>query len=466
MKQLFFLLTSLLLVACGTDQTGTTEQNTATDTAITNPAKATPQFTKQSIDPPLPAADIPAQQNVISATEGGRISLPSGTAIIVPANAFVYPTTGEAVTGKVTTNFREFHTAAEIILSGIPMRDWDETTQTWNNFATAGMFDLRGVDENQRAIEIAPNHSIEVQLASQVEGTFDFWYFDEAKGDWEQQGQNTGEAVTDAAPATSGLPARPQAPRKYNPEKIRVTFDGMNLADFPEISDPDQVALQYAGNSGDEADPEANEWIFAADWYEAKLSKTVQAGVYQLDLANDDETFTTQVKATLLPAAYQRALADYQAAITAYETALSNMDQVREIRRSMPVSRFGIYNYDVYSRWEEPVFAQVDFQPAAGANWSNLNQVYLVTQEGQINVRYPKSDWERFNFDRQRDNLILGVTNDAEVVMMSVEAFTAQSAELANDTPKQVWNCVLKQQSLPTTGAANLQLLIDSYFAS
>ena len=267
----------------------------------------------------------------------------------------------------------------------------------------------------------------------------------------------------------AALPARPTPPRKYDPEAIRVTFAGMNLADFPEINDPDNIALQFAGEAGAENDPEANDWIFSTNWYTARLSRSARAGVYQLYLANDDEEFTTQVEATLLPQAYEAALAEYRRKVAAYEAAMQNMDQTREriarIRRSMAANRFGIYNYDVYSRWEEPVFANVSFQKGTQDAWTDLDQVFLVTDEGKITVRYPRGDWRRFNFDRNRKNLLLGFTSTSEVVVLSPADFTDQSAGLAANERGQEWDCVLEENAFKFDSPANLQELIDRHFA-
>ncbi len=187
-------------------------------------------------------------------------------------------------------------------------------------------------------------------------------------------------------------------------------------------------------------------------------------------LENDDATFTTQVQATLLPDAYSVALEEYRQQVAAYEEAMRNMEQVRQrvaqVLRSMQVGRFGTYNYDIYGRWQEPVFASADFVPAGSDSWTMLEQVYLVTDNGQITVRYPKTAWDMFNFDRSRRNLIIGVTSDLEIVVLSPEDFVSQSANLAaSERNGQEWDCTLNEQALKMEDPANLQSIIDSHFA-
>jgi hypothetical protein len=469
MKYLLLLLTAFFFTTCSTDNHNTSSASQNLDRTPSAPA----QFVKQTISPPLIQSYQPAQQRQVDAEQGGRLTFPSGTEIDIPASAFVYPTTGEKVKGQVTISFREFRTAAEIILSGIPMRDWDDQTQDWQNFSTAGMFEIRGMDETQQAVEIAPTHPLTVHFVSDVEGTYDYWYFDEEKGDWEIEGQNSGETFTpptEQNTSTTAQPTRPLAPRKYDPAAIRMTFAGLNLVDFPELKDSEKVALQYAGKPGAEQDPQGNEWIFSADWYKAELTKANQAGVYKLYLENDDQEFTTQVHATLLPAAYKSALAEYRQKLVAYEAELEKLKQQREqvalLRRIMQVNRFGVYNYDVYGSWQEPVFASADFQSSGQDSSNSLEQVYLITDGGRMTVRYPKNDWRVFNFDRSRRNILLGITSDLKIVMLAPEDFTNQTADLAESTKQQQWNCILNEKAFKLDDPASLQSLIDRHFAS
>jgi hypothetical protein len=465
---LYFFLAAFLTTCSGDGSNTNSSANSAT--TVDGNDESLARFIKQTIDIPLPEVEIPMQRNQVDARKGGHLVFASNTEIDIPPGAFVYAD-GQPVEGRVTLDFREFHTPAEVILSGIPMRDWDDKTQSWQNFSTAGMFEIRGVDEEQRPVEIAPEHALEVHLTSSVDGTYGTWYFDEEKGDWEAIGESVAKTFspTNVATETTALPARPQAPRKYDPSAIRMEFAGMNLSEFPELSDVDKVALQYAGKSGAEGDPAENEWIFTTNWYKAKLTKTSSVGIYNLYLENDDETFSSKVQATLLPAAYPSALEAYQRKVAAYETAVQNMEQSRRrtvmFRRSMQVDRFGIYNYDVYSSWEEPVFANAEFVPATQYDWIGIDQVYLVTDNGRITVRYPKMQWNLFNFDRNRKNLLIGVTTNAEIVIVAPEEFTNQSADLVANTRKQKWECTLEAQAIKVEDPAGLQALIDRYLA-
>ena len=141
-------------------------------------------------------------------------------------------------------------------------------------------------------------------------------------------------------------------------------------------------------------------------------------------------------------------------------------DVIFDIAGSFTAGEFGIYNYDVYGRWEDPIFASATFQLEADGDWSKVDYVYLVTDDGRISVRYPRSDWERFSFDRQRQNLLIGITSDARIVMVAPDNFVTQAAGLASSDRSQEWNCRLEGDGIKIQDPADLQELIDGYFAS
>ena len=144
-----------------------------------------------------PVAQLAVQEpfeNVKPGTETLRIEDPSrpsihtlstGTVLRVPANAFS-EAGGTLVTDPVQLTFREFHSAAEIIVSGIPMRvPKADGTEEW--LQTAGMYEINGTSNGQ-PIDIASGKAIEVDLRSQTGGDYDFWIFDKASGSWVNQG--------------------------------------------------------------------------------------------------------------------------------------------------------------------------------------------------------------------------------------------------------------------------------------
>jgi hypothetical protein len=120
----------------------------------------TPELASQSpaFAPTFAGFDVPFQALEVDAATGRDIVLASGSQVRVPAGAFV-DKQGNPVAGKVQLNYREFHQAAEIIASGIPMEYQNGV------FESGGMFELRG-QQGADQVYIAPGKRIEVKLAS------------------------------------------------------------------------------------------------------------------------------------------------------------------------------------------------------------------------------------------------------------------------------------------------------------
>jgi len=460
---------SLLLVACqqnvGETQTETasTEVNT-TSSANTDQQTAIAQFVKQTVTPPIPEAAPSYEDFVVTPSQGKTISLPSGTQIKVPANAFVYDD-GRVVKEKVTIHFREFHSVADIILSGIPMRDWS-TDEKWENMLTAGMFDIRGFSESGETVQIADDQSITVDLASGVDGTFDFWFFDEEAGDWLDSGNNTAQPMPAARvqPAngrTADAPVRPTKPVRFSKDQPALDFD-VDYSEFPALADKKGVIFQYKGKLGSQSDPVKNDWIFDEEWFVAKLEATEQVNVYQLFLENDDKEFTTTVQAVLSEADYQTALSDYTAALAAYqayqEAAAFRRETAAKFTRQMSINQFGIYNYDVYKNWEEPVLAQANFSAPSETNGVLIEQVYLITTQGQMVVSYPRRDWNAFNYDANRRNMLVALGDNLEVYTLDAATFAQQAKPQEGE--KQM-SFQLESAGFHATDVAQLDLLLN-----
>ncbi|EAY30132.1 WD40 repeat domain-containing protein [Microscilla marina] len=108
--------------------------------------------------------------------EAKVFKLKNGSNIRVPADAFVNKL-GEPVKGKVEIKYREFHNAADIIASGLPMHY--DSAGVRHHFESGGMFELRG-SQNGRPVFIADNKNVEVNLISyNPDKRFNHYFLDE-----------------------------------------------------------------------------------------------------------------------------------------------------------------------------------------------------------------------------------------------------------------------------------------------
>jgi hypothetical protein len=146
------------------------------------------------IKKPIAGVDVASSFYTFRAENGLSFTYPSGSRIFIPKNAFV-DAFGETVAGDVTVSYREFRDAADILVSGIPMK-YDSAGQTID-FESAGMFELAASAGTQEVF-VAPGKNIDMQFAvTKTESSYNFYRLDEQKG-WEYRGK-PGAMVTTVA---------------------------------------------------------------------------------------------------------------------------------------------------------------------------------------------------------------------------------------------------------------------------
>ncbi len=128
------------------------------------------------VKPIFSNTDVAFKHLVVKTEVGANFKLPNGTKIEVPQDAFV-DKNNKPIVGNVDLEYREFHNAAQILASGIPMT-YDSAGVT-QQFESAGMFEIRGFQDN-KPVFIAKNKGIDVDMASFVKGDdFRFYYLDQ-----------------------------------------------------------------------------------------------------------------------------------------------------------------------------------------------------------------------------------------------------------------------------------------------
>jgi hypothetical protein len=231
--------------------------------------------------------DVPFIAKTVASDQASKITFASGSSIDIPAGIFV-DENNQPVTKPVDLLFREFHTAADIIASGIPMKvRMEEGTEEW--MQTAGMFELKGFCEG-KAVKIAAGKTLNMNLVSNVDGEFPFWYFNTESGNWEKQSQ-VSTAVPNPnfmlAPVVDVEVAAPPAkPIEFNPSKPALNFD-INVKKLPELANLGRIIWQYAGTDA-KKDPANHEWVFRHNWDDAIIEPTITPNVYHLTLVSRD----------------------------------------------------------------------------------------------------------------------------------------------------------------------------------
>ncbi len=360
----------------------------------------------QQIIPALADIEVPVQKFTVKASNAQTLRLPSGSSIELPEAAFV-DASGTAIRGDVELTFREFHNAAEIIASGIPMKVMSENgDEAW--MQSAGMYEIKGFQHGQ-PVFIAPGKSLTVNLVSEVDGNYDFWKFDENSGNWDNLGESTPQPNPNAATPTdqsANVGPPPAAPIAYKDNTPPIDLD-VNMDRFPELADKQGIVWQYAGKDPRQ-DPANNQAVFQKKWDEIDLQANPDGQTYTLTLVNDDDQLTLPVVPTLRGKDLEQALADYQQRLASYRKKLASASEIAQLKRqkdgfirSYQVEGFGIYNYDILIKTEQaiPILANFDFGMDIPANMRKDVQVFLISGTSKMVVRFPPHDWNKFRFD-------------------------------------------------------------------
>ncbi|MEI6409920.1 MAG: hypothetical protein WCR52_11085 [Bacteroidota bacterium] len=437
------LLFALFIFAAGLFQSCQNSNSSSNTTASNTTSSAGEQYdptirpAKLSVRPPLASVDVAPTRQTIQPEQASTLRMESGTELEIPAHIFV-DEHNQPVTAPVEIQFREFHECGQIIASGIPMH-----IRTGNGdqeyFKTAGMFELNGVSEG-KPVKIAPGKSIHVNLASQVDGAYDFWKFDPVMGNWDRIEQNTSAAsATDSinpglinkAPNKILAATKPTQPVEYDQAKPRLNFN-INVSRYPHLRKYKNIIWLYAGKDASKA-PENNPWIGRINWQEFKLD-SLGPQLFQLTLTSENQSYSIPIMPSFLGDDLKKAMNEYNREVTSYKEAKEFMKgketydrQSAVFRRSMEVQGFGLYNYDIL--WKKPdaipLVADFDFGNMPQAV-KQLVTVYLITEHGKTIAALPFYDWSKFRFSPSADNKIVALLPGNQVAVFSQADFNAE----------------------------------------
>ncbi|MEM0992939.1 MAG: hypothetical protein AAGI49_07865 [Bacteroidota bacterium] len=432
---LILAIAAFTLSNCNTADTTQDQSTTTESTTETLEAK----IEKLAIQQPLENIEVYKQVHTVDAAEAQTISMDNGSSIEVPANAFV-DANGQAVTGAVDIEYREFHTPAQIIASGIPMTVITDEGEEW--MQTAGMFEIEG-KANGTAVFIAEGKALNVNMASEVDGAYDFWYFDEEQGNWDNLGTsqptpNTAVANEVATPARAAVstPQPPRRPRTLKKE-YALNFE-LDYTQFPSLKDKEGVVWQYNGDSPEDA-PSNNTWIYSEDWTDIEL-KHIKGEEYQVILTSDRKDYSIIVVPVLTGDDYEAAMEAYRLEFQAYEAAIATANRPSEVAlqrsaflRSYQVQNFGVYNYDVLYKDPKRVQLAASFEFDGVYNtpiFKEAVQVFLITADDRAVVKFNDSSRDYFSVNPNAKNKLVAILPGNKIAVLDEAAFEAQKEDI------------------------------------
>ena len=169
--------------------------------------------------------DLGATTYKVDALKGDTIFLDNGGTVVFDTDCFV-DSKGNLVKGEVDLAWQEFHSLADIMASGIPMKF--DSAGVGHNLISGGMFTIQASQKGQ-AIEMAKGKGAEVNMVSlQDTPCYNFYDLDEETGDWSYQTTKNGEVVEEIEPTVEKV-------------ECAIIEAQLSLKDYPELQDKDLI---------------------------------------------------------------------------------------------------------------------------------------------------------------------------------------------------------------------------------
>lgn len=300
-----------------------------------------------AVKPPVPASHSTREGFALNASAGGSFTTSKGTVVTLPQQALV-DKNGNPVAGEVTLLMEEFHSLAEIMLSGIPMK------YQGGDFQSAGMFHIEGEQQGE-PVYIKKGMSLTVNMASIDSDTgYHFYALDTLSGEWTELSRNSVAENPDnqkeSSTDSTGVPAPPQVwePVQLKPDQLVIDLD-VDYAEFDELKDFEGIIWAYAGEGSGERFMEENS-IGTTDWTNIEIQRNPASGGFVLKVKNFEKTVKIPVAPILEGKEFEVAMQKYQSYLAQKEQKeqeeLASLNNQQKVFRKFQIADFGIYNCD------------------------------------------------------------------------------------------------------------------------
>lgn len=421
------------------------------------------------VTPPMPEANVPYLGFTVSADNGGTWTAPSGTILTVAPGTFV-DGQGNPVSGDVQIQYREFHDAEDIILSGITMKYNENGEQ--ENFQTAGMMEILG-QQGEAPVFIAPGKEIQVRMASFTpEDDYNLYFLDPQKG-WKDIGKPTTEKnrakksskslkEADGSGKIASVPRPPVKGVKGVEQDGEVMFN-VDYNEFPELR-PYKGVRWMAEDKAEYARLEDN--IHSHVWNEASLEELDSDGLrYAITLKRKTRaTLTINVKPILEDGDYEKGMQRFKEKKAAYDKMVTERLQEEDrlitqadVFRSFSINGFGIYNCDRFYGMKDAVVYNTTFRFPENSYINASNTlVYHITGNNRAVLTLTPTETVVLKFVPRDDNYLVVVLPGSKVAVFGPEGFAKLSAQ-----PKIIKQKVeFEAKDVEVHSAADLRLLL------
>jgi hypothetical protein len=379
---------------------------------------------------------VPFEHEEFNAKDGFEYHRPSGTHIKIPEFAF-QDENGNIINGNVALQFREFHTAEAIFLSGIPMQLSNDRDQFMQSL---GMVELRAFQDGKE-LELRPGKKVRVDLASMENPSEEFKLFYLKEDElWEDGGdfKTTNNNRRDSALAS--LPDVPSEPDNPKPDTTDFVFElSTNYKTLPYLKPFKDVAWKMVKEKGQEIPY----WALRLNWDKIKVKKiNKRKNIYQLDFswskeglrnASYKESCTIKAVPMLKGKALKNAMKEYEIELKKYaelaalvEKEEERLSKERSLLNSFAMEKLGICNIDRLQK--ASFFARVELEFDFEKEYSpEFNKVMLMMVMEEINsvLRLNAFEWDKIPVTSYTTEIV-AVLPDGNIARVSPEEFGKQ----------------------------------------
>jgi len=299
------------------------------------------------VHPPLPGADVPFDEYVLTAEKGDTIFYPSGSILLFPPNAFA-DNAGNPIKGAVTLRYRELSNPLDFFLSGVPM-SYDSSGKHYL-YQSGGMFELKAFKEGI-PVFVNPVAKPLIALAGTGNEIINQVYFlDTVQKKWVNKGMAVVAGQSDASgeqpisggkPATPAggvlpVPVKPVMPFKPSGNKPEIIIR-VEPGSFPELMVYNNLKFELQDADKSWSPKDADE-----EWSDIKLERVNQKGLYSISFRNKNKTVVYKARPVLEGDDYTVAMKTFETKQKEYAQALSNRlkkDSLHEVKRLMKVEK-------------------------------------------------------------------------------------------------------------------------------
>lgn len=413
--------------------------------AACNQQKAVLDY-QRPISEPFENLTIGCNGNTVDAEKGGEIFFATGTKLYIPPNAFV-DEDGEPVKGDVTIGFREFHSPAEVMVSGIPMK-YNNNGEV-EDFETAGMFEITA-EAGGTSVDLAEGKSVDVWLSSkQEEDNYNFYRFDQETQQWVevstgsqnvQVNKEKEEYAILQENAKEMQSQQPAAPQPYDQSKPVYEF---GFSPYTQSGQIQENALKLWQTVGEATLNEKTVLATSQSWDSYELrSLDPQEGTYELLVSQGDERYRIEVKQVLFGPELRRAKGQYARSMDMYKQGYDELmaelnekaetqERQNQFNRLVSVSSMGVYNCDRYRMAQETLNVQVDYELEGGGVLGDNVTMYVIAGEGKnraIVYQYGSA----LKLDMSEKNALITVLSGDRVAYLSANELSAYNLASMN----------------------------------